>query len=83
MSIDEILFEFEIDLGSIFKCWMNSIPIDLDFSGGGQNLERWNVERSIFRNIKITIDELFDSFIMEFIFFIFYSFEEPKYLIIL
>ena len=43
--------------------------------GGGQNLERRNVERPIFRNfktanIKITKYELFDSFIFEFIFFI-------------
>ena len=41
----------------------------------GQNLERRNVERSIFRNfianIKMTKDELFDSFIVEFIFFFF------------
>ena len=42
---------------------------------GGQNLDRRNVERPIFRNfkitnIKITKDELFDSFIFEFIFFI-------------
>ena len=41
--------------------------------GGGQNLERRNVERPIFRNLKITNDkitkvELFDSFIFEFIF---------------
>ena len=41
--------------------------------GGGQNLERRNVERPIFRNynianIKITNDELFDSFIFEFFF---------------
>ena len=45
----------------------------MPFSGGGQNLERRNVERPIFRNfkianIKITKDELFDSFIFEFIF---------------
>ena len=38
---------------------------------GGQNLERRNVEQAIFRsskiaNIKITKDELFDSFIFEF-----------------
>ena len=43
-----------------------------EFSGGGHNLERRNVERPIFRNfkitnIKITKDELFDSFIFEFI----------------
>ena len=39
----------------------------------GQNFEQRNLERTIFRNfkianIKITKDELFDSFIMEFIF---------------
>ena len=44
--------------------------------GGGQNFERRNVERLKFRNFKvaninITIDELFDSFSIEFIFFIF------------
>ena len=41
------------------------------FRGGGQILERRNVERPIFRNfkianIKMTKDELFDSFIFEF-----------------
>ena len=41
--------------------------------GGSQNLERRNVERSVFRNfkianIKMTKDELFDSFIIEFFF---------------
>ena len=41
--------------------------------GRGQNLEWRNVKRPIFRNfkitnIKITKDELFDSFIVEFIF---------------
>ena len=41
--------------------------------GGVQNLECSNVERPIFRNFKITNikiakDELFDSFIFEFIF---------------
>ena len=40
-------------------------------SGAGQNLERRNVERPIFRNskianIKITRDELFYNFIFEF-----------------
>ena len=40
--------------------------------GGGQNLERRNVERPIFRNFKITNieikkDELFDIFIFEFV----------------
>ena len=39
-------------------------------TGGGQNFERRNVERLKFRNfkvanIKITKDELFDSFIIE------------------
>ena len=49
------------------------------FPGGGQNLERPNVERQIFRNfeitnIKITKDELFDSFIFEFIFSLFINY---------
>ena len=40
---------------------------------GGRDLERRNVERPIFQkikiaNIKITIDELFDSFIFDFLF---------------
>ena len=44
--------------------------------GAGQNLERRNVERPIFRNfkitnIKITKDELFDISIFEFIFSLF------------
>ena len=47
---------------SIYDCW-----------GGGQNFKRRNVERLKFRNfkvtnIKITKDELFDSFIIEFVF---------------
>ena len=47
--------------------------IFLNNRGGGQRLERWNVERPIFRNfktknMKITKDEFFDSFIFEFIF---------------
>ena len=56
--------------------------------GGSQNFERRNVERLTFRNfkivnIKITKDDLFDSFIIEFIFFIFKKlFEYSKYLII-
>ena len=42
--------------------------------GGGQILEWRNAERSIFRsfkiaNIKMSKDELFDSFIVEFFFF--------------
>ena len=41
--------------------------------GGGQNLERRNVERPVFRNfeianIKIKKDELFDHFIFELFF---------------
>ena len=45
--------------------------------GGGQNLDRQNVEWPIFRNFKIANtkmmkDELFDSFIIEFIFFSFF-----------
>ena len=49
---------------------------EIDFLGGGQNLERRYVERSIFRNfkttnIKITKDELFDNFIFEFNFLFF------------
>ena len=41
--------------------------------GGGQNFERRNVERLTFRNfkianIKIAKDEIFDSFIIKFIF---------------
>ena len=60
-----------------------------DYGGGGRNLERRNVERSTCQNfknanIKMTKDELFDSFIVEFIFFFFYKlFVLPKYLIIL
>ena len=47
--------------------------------GGGQNLERRNVERLIYRNfkitnIKITKDELFDSFIFDFIFSLFINY---------
>ena len=58
------------------------------FSGGGQNLERRNVEGSIFRNskianIKITKDELNDNFIFEFFFFILKKlFQHLKYSII-
>ena len=45
----------------------------LKMAGRGQNLERPNVEQSIFRNfqisnIKKTKDELYDFFIFEFIF---------------
>ena len=46
--------------------------------GRGQNFERRNVERPIFRNfkienIKITKHELFHGFIFKFIVFIFYK----------
>ena len=45
--------------------------------GVGQNLERRNVERSIFQNFKIANIKMtklkFDSFIVEFIVFIFYK----------
>ena len=49
--------------------------------GGGQNSERRNLERTIFRifkiaNIKITKDELFDNI------FLYKSFQHQKYLII-
>ena len=48
-------------------------PNIIEKLGGGQNFERRNVERLKFRNfkvanIKIPNDELFDSFIIEFIF---------------
>ena len=52
--------------------------------GGDQNLERRNVERSIFRNfkianIKVTKDELFDNFMIDFLFFIFDKlFKQPE-----
>ena len=51
--------------------------------GGGQNLERRNVERPVFRdfeiaNIKMKKNELFDNFIFE----LFTIFEHLKYLII-
>ena len=54
-------------------------------TSGGQNLKRWNIERRLFRNfeianIKITKDELFDSF--EFLFFIFNIYIQYKYIII-
>ena len=50
--------------------------LTIKYTGGGQNVERRNVERLKFRNIKvpkikITKDELFDGFIIEFIFSLF------------
>ena len=55
--------------------------------GGGQNFNRRNGERLEFRNftvanIKKTKDELFDSFIIEFIFSFFRNYLNSKYLII-
>ena len=61
------------------------------FTGGGQNLERPNVERPIFRkfetsNIEITKVELFDFSIFEFILYFYdclnYSNTQNTYLII-
>ena len=50
---------------------MRGIKFQSYLEGGGQNLERRNLERPIFRNFKIantkiTKDELFDNFIFEF-----------------
>ena len=64
---------------------------NIDRSGGGQNLERPNVERPIFRkfetsNIEITKVELFDFSISEFILYFYdclnYSNTQNTYLII-
>ena len=55
---------------------------------GGQNFEQRNVQQTIFQNfeiakIKITENELFDSFIIELIFFFFEKlFSYSKYLTI-
>ena len=48
-----------------------SLIFKIEMTGGGQNMERRNVERPIFRkfkiaNIKITKDELFDNLIFKF-----------------
>ena len=53
--------------------------LSVGLEGGGQNLERRNAERPIFRNfkitnIKITKDELFNSFIFELIFSLFINY---------
>ena len=45
--------------------------LDINYMGEGQNLERRNVERRMFRNfkianIKITKDELLNNFIFKF-----------------
>ena len=55
----------------------------VEISGGGQNSERRNVERTIFQDFKIadiiiTKDELFDSFIFEFIFYFLEFILTPK-----
>ena len=63
--------------GKVFYRMVNANECDLrGTTGGGQNLERRNVERPIFRNFKImnnkiTNDELFDNFILEFIFLLY------------
>ena len=73
--------------GEIKKQRIITRKLYLKKKGGGQVLERRNVERPIFRNlkianIKITKDELFDGFIFEFNFSYFRtSFEHPKYLV--
>ena len=59
----------------------------MNVSGGGQNLERRNVERPLFRNfeitnIKIKKDELFHNFIFELFFSFFRKLFELKYLMI-
>ena len=58
------------------------------YMGGGQNLKRWNVEQSIFRNFKIAnikiMKDSFDSFIIEFTCLIFFKLcEQRKHSIIL
>ena len=69
-------------------CGLIYTRISFVVSSGGQNFEQRNLKRPIFRkfkiaNIKITKDELFYSFVFEFIFFIFKkNFEHLKYLII-
>ena len=62
---------------STLHSWTNNIiqRVGFKFSGGGENLERRNVELPVFRNfeianIKIKNNELFDNFIFDF-FFIF------------
>ena len=49
--------------------------LKINYASGGQNLERWHVERSIFRNfkissIKITEDGLFEVLFFKLIFYI-------------
>ena len=57
-----------------FRNWFNGY-----LAGGSQNLKRRNVERPMFRNFKIantkmTIDRLFDNFIIEFFFSFFINY---------
>ena len=66
-----------------------SFSLLVDVLGGGQHLERPNIERPIFRNfeisnIKIAKNELFDYFIYEFVFYydFFKLLEHSKYLTI-
>ena len=63
------LFTLSAFIGKSVNSWkvLQFFPL----SGGGQNIERRNIERPIFRNfkianIKITKDELFDNFIFKF-----------------
>ena len=70
----EFLLYWDIVTSEVFSKFRNTLQrVTVEArAGGGQNLERRNVERSIFRNLKIantemTKDELFDSFIIEFI----------------
>ena len=87
-----IFFHIFILLGSIRSpLWISLFAgnVTIHPPGEGQNLERRNAERPIFRNfkianIKITKDKLFDNFIFEinFSFFINNLNTENKYLII-
>ena len=78
-----VTFYGSIDCRADFICSITSHGQ----AGGGQNLERQNVERSIFRNfeianIKITKDELIDSFIFDFFFIFEKLLKHSKYSII-
>ena len=99
-----MFYKILIHLSIFAKFYTKYSKMFLGTWGGGQNLERRNVEQSIFQNFKIaninitkynetynitkpiniTKDELFDSFSIEFTFFIFYKLcEQPKYFVIL
>ena len=58
---------------TIKKCMSSEKAIKKSSSGGGQNFERRNVERLKFKiaKVKITKDEIFDSFIIKLIFLFF------------